>query len=83
MTGTGWIKCADRLPPLHKEERPYITEYLSAQVLFWGPSEGLCLGIHYIDGRGWEGWHSDNADYALSLVDVTHWIPAPEVPKEE
>jgi hypothetical protein len=71
----GWISVKDRLPPMY--HMVLITGKNSA-----GGSFGVIKGSH--DGDKGQWYRDDIGQYVDSRGDtVTHWMPLPELPKEE
>ena len=67
-----WISVKDRLPEAFDEVIVYFNGFIS---IAWRETEKRKNGI--------VGWHWDSQmHYPESLVNVTHWMPLPEPPKE-
>ena len=65
-----WISVKDRLPEIIKD----------FPVLTWSRwAEEHIICISYDPELG---WMSDNANYMREGIDITHWQPLPEPPKE-
>ena len=67
-----WYKVEDELPP--KDER---AEDYSIEVLFIDKN-AMYLGYYSFEEKMWV-----SGDYWFKPNRVTHWIPSPELPKEE
>lgn len=81
-----WISVEDRLP---KKEGEYLcatrlfSHLMSIHVL--GFSKNLSKVSKYdLGDHKHAGWYSYDSEYGYySYDDVTHWMPLPELPKEE
>ena len=65
-----WISCAERLPEYNKEVLVY--------------NSGLIRVYSLSKGNNWRSdkWEDEHGDWQ-SLDDVTHWMPLPQLPKED
>ena len=76
-----WISCEDRLPP--KDGSRVVIFAISSYIARWG----TWTNDHCNDWGETECWcvyDSEDSFYSFLIndVDVTHWMPLPEKPKE-
>lgn len=91
-TVSGWISVQDRLPP---EKETIFAKFKGTDK--WGPamfatsSEDVRVVVRFEDGsrRVWHDntmdgkWQCEREKCAYPKCTVTHWMPNPELPKEE
>lgn len=64
-----WISVKDKLPKIKK----YVF------ILFRGGS----IYKGYLVANGWLAHTEYDTDYKADFISVTHWMPLPELPKED
>lgn len=69
-----WISVKERLP---ESGIPVLVAYLGYRT-----GEQRCDGVAVVDNNGvWGWWDGGNAEETV-IVEITHWMPLPEPPKE-
>ena len=84
-----WIPVTERLP--EKQGRYLVVKSLYGSIGNWQEVVSFAKNLHAVDkydfsGVGYKrpGWYSNDSEYGYyEITNVTHWMPLPELPKED